>query len=155
MVNHYFLDTSALAKRYIPEIGTPWINRITTPSKNNILLLLSQLTWVELQSAISRRQRENTLTLEESQILRTRFQSHWNTDYHIITVDQTLLNLATELIKKHPLRAYDAVQLASALIIQPSLSNPATTPFTFVSADDRLLTIAQLEGLTTLNPNRA
>jgi hypothetical protein len=28
MVNHYFLDTSALAKRYIPEIGTSWINRI-------------------------------------------------------------------------------------------------------------------------------
>jgi uncharacterized protein len=154
MVNHYFLDTSALAKRYIPEIGTPWINRITAPAENNILLLC-QLAWVELQSAISRRQRENTLTPEQSQILSTNFQTHWNTDYHIITVDQTLLNLASVLIKKHPLRAYDAVQLASALIIQPSLPNPATNPFTFVSADDRLLTIAQLEGLTTFNPNRA
>jgi uncharacterized protein len=154
MVNQYFLDTSALAKRYIPEIGTPWINRITVPTENNILLLC-QLAWVELQSAISRRKRENTLTLEQARTLSTRFQSHWTTDYHIITVDQTLLNLATELIKKHPLRAYDVVQLASALIIQPSLPNPATSPFTFVSADDRLLTIAQLEGLTTANPNRA
>jgi uncharacterized protein len=120
MVNHYFLDTSALAKRYIPEIGTPWINHITTTPSNTILL--SQLAWVELQSAISRRQRENALTPEQSQILSLNFQAHWNTDYHIITVDQTLLNLATELIKKHPLRAYDAVQLASALIIQPDKS---------------------------------
>jgi uncharacterized protein len=153
MVNHYFLDTSALAKRYIPEIGTPWINHITTTPSNTILL--SQLAWVELQSAISRRQRENALTPEQSQILSLNFQAHWNTDYHIITVDQTLLNLATELIKKHPLRAYDAVQLASALIIQPDLPNPQTNPFTFVSADDRLLATAQLEGLTIFNPNRA
>jgi uncharacterized protein len=109
MVNHYFLDTSALAKRYIPEIGTSWINRITSPTENNILLL-SQLTWVELQSAISRRQRENILTPEQSQILSTNVQTHWH--------------------------------------------NSATNPFTFVSADDRLLTIAQLEGLTTCNPNR-
>jgi uncharacterized protein len=64
MVNHYFLDTSTLAKRYIPEIGTPWINRITTTTANNILLL-SQLAWVELQRAISRRQRENALTPEQ------------------------------------------------------------------------------------------
>jgi uncharacterized protein len=154
MVNQYFLDTSALAKRYIPEIGTPWINRITTTTANNIILL-SQLAWVELQSAISRRQRENALTPEQAQILSINFQTHWNTDYHIITVDQTLLNLATELIKKHPLRAYDAVQLASALIIQPDLLNPQANPFTFVSADDRLLAIAQLEGLTTFNPNRS
>ena len=153
MVNHYFLDTSAIAKRYIPEIGTPWINSITAPPENNILLL-SQLAWVELQSAISRRQRENTFTPEQAQILITRFQTHWSTDYHIITVDQILLNLATELIKKHPLRAYDAVQLASALIIQPNLSNPKTNLFTFVSADDRLLAIARLEGLTSINPNR-
>ncbi len=153
MVNHYFLDTSAIAKRYIPEIGTPWINAITDPIAKNTLLLC-QLAWVELQSAISRRQRENTFTREQAQILSTRFQTHWSTDYHIITVDQTLLNLATELIKKHPLRAYDAVQLASALLIQPNLSSPKTNLFTFVSADDRLLEIAQLEGLTTINPNR-
>jgi uncharacterized protein len=152
MVNHYFLDTSALAKRYIPEIGTPWIDRITTADH---IILLSQLAWVELQSAISRRQRENALTPAQSQTLSLNFQTHWQTDYHIITVDQILLNLATELIKKHPLRAYDAVQLASALIIQPDLPDPQTNPFTFVSADDRLLAVAQREGLTIFNPNRS
>mgnify|MGYP000022809834 CR=1 FL=1 len=61
MVNHYFLDTSALAKRYIPEIGTPWINSITDPTAKNTLLLC-QLAWGKLQSAISRRQRESTCT---------------------------------------------------------------------------------------------
>ncbi len=31
MVNAYFLDTSALVKRYIAEIGTHWIQTITNP----------------------------------------------------------------------------------------------------------------------------
>jgi predicted nucleic acid-binding protein len=33
MVNAYFLDTSALAKRYIPETGTDWILSITDAAR--------------------------------------------------------------------------------------------------------------------------
>lgn len=31
MVNAYFLDSSALVKRYVPETGTAWIQAIATP----------------------------------------------------------------------------------------------------------------------------
>ncbi len=27
----YFLDTSALVKRYVNEVGTPWVQRCTIP----------------------------------------------------------------------------------------------------------------------------
>ncbi len=31
MVSTYFIDTSALAKRYITEIGSQWIQALTEP----------------------------------------------------------------------------------------------------------------------------
>jgi uncharacterized protein len=61
MVNLYFLDTSALAKRYIPEIGTAWVQTIAAPQANH-RIILSQLAWIELHSAIACRQREHSLT---------------------------------------------------------------------------------------------
>ena len=65
MVNVYFLDTSALVKRYIVETGTPWVQTITNPAAQNILLI-SRLTCVEISSAISRRKRESTLTPKQA-----------------------------------------------------------------------------------------
>ena len=35
MVNTYFLDTSALVKRYVPETGSNWIQSITDVAVNN------------------------------------------------------------------------------------------------------------------------
>ena len=57
------------------------------------------------------------------------------------------------MLTTHTLRAYDAVQLASALvanrqIIQAGLPSPI-----FVSADKRLLNAAQVEGLQIDDPN--
>ncbi len=152
MVTAYFLDTSALAKRYMVELGTDWIQSITTaPTENQ--LFLSQLTWVELHSAIARRQREQSLTPEQAEQLLSAAQQHWDSQYYIVKIDDLLIQLAANLVKQHPLRAYDAVQLASALILKHELSQSDDLQLVFLSADDRLLSIAQLEGLSTLNPN--
>jgi uncharacterized protein len=56
-------------------------------------------------------------------------------------------------VKKHPLRAYDAVQLAAALSIQDEIKLPNGAPFHFLTADDRLLAISQAENLLVDNPN--
>jgi hypothetical protein len=34
----YYLDTSALIKRYVLETGTGWIQALTSPSRNNALM---------------------------------------------------------------------------------------------------------------------
>ncbi|MEG4587166.1 hypothetical protein QUA54_18390 [Microcoleus sp. MOSTC5] len=47
MVNIYFLDSSALIKRYVVEIGSPWIKTLTDSQTGNSLLLVS-ITWVEV-----------------------------------------------------------------------------------------------------------
>ena len=43
MVNTYFLDTSALVKRYVPEIGSNWIQSISDVAANNDLTI-SEIT---------------------------------------------------------------------------------------------------------------
>jgi predicted nucleic acid-binding protein len=70
-----------------------------------------------------------------------------------VDLDQPLVELAGRLVSRHALRAYDAVQIASALRIQPSFSGSRLTSLTFLAADDRLLVAAKAEGLQTDNPN--
>jgi uncharacterized protein len=96
MVNTYFLDTSALVKRYLVEIGTPWIQTITNPATQNTLLI-SRLTCVEISSAIARRKREATLTSEQAIQLNVIVQDHFTTQYQIIELNSRITDLAREL----------------------------------------------------------
>jgi len=153
VVNAYFLDTSALVKRYVPEIGSDWILSITDPATDNDLAI-SQITWVEVHSAFARRLRDRSLSAQRFDLIVQKVREDFENEYRVIDVDQTLIETATELVMQHPLRAYDSVQLASALRFQSTtlLSQPETQ-LIFVSADNRLLDIAQSEGLATDNPN--
>jgi uncharacterized protein len=153
MVNAYFLDTSALVKRYIVEIGTPWIQTITNPTTQNILLI-SRLTCVELSSAIARRKREATLTPDQATQLNLIVQDHFTTQYQIVELNSRITDLARELCDRQSLRAYDAVQLASALIVQPIIQQDIRQTLTFLSADNRLIHAAQQENLAAENPNQ-
>jgi predicted nucleic acid-binding protein len=152
MVEAYFLDSSALLKRYLSEIGTAWVQSLTAKASGNILLI-SRITSVEIFSAIARRQREGSLTSEQTQTLRTIFQQHFTDQYEIVELAPTLTTLAGELCARQSLRAYDAVQLASALTILPIIAQSPENFLTFLTADDRLLKAAQLEHLQADNPN--
>ncbi len=152
MVNIYFLDSSALIKRYVVEIGSPWIKTLTDSQTGNSLLLV-RITWVEVLSAFARRQREGGINAAEVAALIQKFRSEFNSRYRVIEVDEALVERAGELIVQYPLRAYDAVQLASALRVQSLLRSMPETQLIFVSADNRLLNIAQSAGLAIDNPN--
>lgn len=152
MVNIYFLDSSALIKRYVVEIGSPWIKTLTDSQTGNSLLVV-RITWVEVLSAFARRQREGGITAAEVAALIAKFRSEFNSRYRVIEVDLALVEKAGELIVQYPLRAYDAVQLAAALRVQSVLTSMPETRLIFVSADNRLLDIAQSEGIAFDNPN--
>lgn len=152
MVNIYFLDSSALIKRYVVEIGSPWIKTLTDSQTGNSLLLV-RITWVEVLSAFARRQREGGITAAEVAALIAKFRSEFNSRYRVIEVDLALVEKAGELIVQYLLRAYDAVQLAAALRVQSVLTSIPETQLIFVSADNRLLDIAQSAGLAIDNPN--
>ena len=152
MVNIYFLDSSVLVKRYVPETGSSWVKAIADPQVGNTLII-ARITWVEVLSALSRRQREGSLTgTDVNQIIQT-FRSDLNTQYRVIEVDPIRTERAGQLVVQYPLRAYDALQLASGLNAQSSFAQMPNTQFIFVTADVRLINIAQSEGLVTDNPN--
>jgi uncharacterized protein len=152
MVAAYFLDSSALLKRYIPEIGTTWVQNLTARASGNTLLV-SRVTSVEILSAIARRQREGSLTSEQTQELRTIFQRHFTDQYEVVELTPSITALAGELCDRQSLRAYDAVQLASAINVLPTVTQSPENSLTFLTADARLLNAAQLENLQADNPN--
>ncbi|ETR68298.1 MAG: hypothetical protein OMM_10666 [Candidatus Magnetoglobus multicellularis str. Araruama] len=126
----YFIDTSALVKRYITEIGSKWIQLLTDPNANN-KLILSRITWIEILSAFSRLKRERVIDESIFDVALQSFEFDWYTQYHIVEFNESLSNNAGKLVKKHPLRAYDSVQLASALRVQKIMTNSLI----FVSSD--------------------
>jgi predicted nucleic acid-binding protein len=67
--------------------------------------------------------------------------------------DRGIAEAAGDLVVRHPLRAYDAIQLASVLRAQSDLGLIEGPPVVFVAADDRLMDAAQAEGLQTANPH--
>jgi hypothetical protein len=54
VANAYFVDSSALVKRYVVETGTAWVRAITrrTPSTH---IYIALITPVEVTSAVARR----------------------------------------------------------------------------------------------------
>jgi len=143
----FFVDTSSLAKRYIREVGSAWTISWAEPSAGNIIVL-AHLTSVEIFSLLARRQREGTLSAASIAILQNEFLLHAEKEYLVYPQDDSVVARARSLITKYPLRALDAIQLASAGEALTILSEPMT----FISADNNLLSAAAAEGFTTDNP---
>jgi hypothetical protein len=55
-------------------------------------------------------------------------------------------------LEAHPLRAYDAVHLACALMVQRLMQQRGLPPPLFMAADDALLAAAAAEGFAVDNP---
>lgn len=152
MVNAFFLDTSALVKKYMTETGSTWIETLTDAESDN-KIILARMTWVETLSAFTRLHRENRIDLNVLTQTVNVFKEDWESLFQIVEVEKSDYENAGELLKKHPLRAYDSIQLACALKIYSAFAQTAPQAFTFVSADDRLIDAAQAEGMQIENPN--
>ena len=144
-----YLDTSALVKIYINEPGTERMKELASPNAGNRLAVCS-ITQVEFHAAIWRRHRIRELDDEEAELAIDLFSARLETEFVRHSIDDRMLNLASELTSRHPLRGYDAVQLAACL----SLARIMPDPPTFVCADGTLLTAAEGEGLPVLNPEQ-
>ena len=148
----YYLDSSALSKRYVEEVGTPWLRGILTPIAGNAIVT-ARITMVELHSALARRLREGSVEAQACLVALQAFNRHCATECRFVDLDLNVVGLARDLLDRHPLRAYDAVQLASALRANRALHAAQMSPLVFVSADDRLIAATAHEGLATDNPN--
>ena len=147
-----YLDTSALVKQYVMETGSEWV-RMLLRSSRTPTVFTSHLTVVETVCAFARRRREGMLSSQDHRQLLAVFDYDFRYRYNILDVEPTVMDTARRMANHHPLRAYDAVQLATAWLLNQDLLRTGKPPITFVCADSRLITIAQAEGLLTDNPN--
>ena len=149
---NYYADTSVLVKRHVPETGSAWVRTLTTPATGNAIVT-AHLTLVELYSALNRRVREASVSDSDYTNIATDLSAIFSSQYGIIPLISIVVNDAKDLLERHPLRAYDAVQLASAMYARNSLLAAGSAMPIFLSADLRLLTAAQAEGFVTDDPN--
>ena len=81
------------------------------------------------------------------------FAALCDAEYDLIELSPGIIEQARLLLERYVLRAYDAIQLASARIARNRLLAARLAAPIFLAADDRLLKAAQAEGLAVDNPN--
>lgn len=148
----YYLDSSALSKRYVEETGTSWVRGLLASEAGNAIVT-ARITMVEFHSALARRLREGSIQAGDFSIAIQAFNLHCAAEYRFVELDLHIVRSARDLLDHHPLRAYDSVQLASALRTAHALQAARMSPLLFVSADDRLNSAAAQQGLAVDNPN--
>jgi uncharacterized protein len=148
----YLLDTSALVKRHVNEVGTAWVRSLTRP-KTAHTFYISRITAVEVYAAITRRQRGRYLSPAQAAAILGHFRRHLARRYNVLELTPGLFNKAMLAARKHRLRAYDAVQLTAALEVDRLNQDAGFGPVTLVSADRDLNTAATTSGLAVEDPN--
>lgn len=143
----FFLDSSALVKRYVQEVGTAWVRGLTHRRTDN-QIFLARITIVEVTSAVARRRRGRTVTPAQASSFLSRFRKHVSGRYIILEITPGLLADAAKLANRHELRAYDAVQLAAAL----ELNRVSEGGIVLISADKALKDAATAERLLIEDP---
>jgi predicted nucleic acid-binding protein len=149
----YYFDSSAAVKRYAPEKGSEWVKLLVEPIEGNTVYL-GQIGVVEIAAALSRKVRTKELTQKGYEAALWLFlRDVQNEEYIIAPLSDQAVDLAVDLTRRHPLRGYDAVHLATAIILNTALLEVELPSLTFVSADEALCKAAREEGLPADNPN--
>ena len=134
-----FWDSSAIVPLLLEE---PARERMLAALDSDPVMLAWWATPVELVSALSRRERDGGLTLDDATaaIERVRaLERAWQT---VLPTD-AIRARAQRLLRVHPLRAADSLQLAAAL----SIAGDVPGSLAFMCLDRRLADAARREGL--------
>lgn len=137
-----FWDSSALIPLVVPESGTDALMRVM---RQDPAAAVWWGTTVECASAIARLTREDRLSREDAATatgLLTMAAREWS----VVPPTDAVRQQAMRLLRLHPLRAADALQLAAALVLAEH--DPRTLPF--VTLDDRLALAAEREGFEVM-----
>ena len=148
----FYLDSSALAKRYLAEVGSAWVKTLVDPAGGNTIII-AEITRVEVAAAIAARHRiTGGLSQTERDALVRLLLHHCDQEYSLAHLSNLVTSQAVRLTQNHRLRGYDAVQLATALDVQAATLATGLPGLTFLAADDDLITAARTEGLPADNP---
>ena len=150
---YFYFDASALVKRYTQEIGSNKVNFLFNNVPLNRMMCLI-LGVVELFWICVRKRNDGRLTNPDFS------QAGVNFNYEVIdhqsgfktlSVPDSLVWDAMDLIETHSLNSVDAIVLRSALDMAVELCSTGDA-LVLVASDQRLLRAARTEGLPIFNP---
>lgn len=137
LVIDYF-DASALVKRYVEE---PESDRVRSLLADG-MISTSRITAIEIASALARRCRDGDFPEDE----RDRALAELRRDLralYMIEVTVAVSRRSVALLRRHPLRAADALHIASCIELREHLKIPVR----LVAYDRRMIAAARAEDL--------
>ena len=110
-----YFDTSAVVKRYVLEAGSLQVRGLLRRHD----FLSSAVTPLEILSALGRRRQSGELS-EKNFAAAVRRVGSDRARWELVELGVLVLNRAEEIIQGQPMRALDAIHIASALVVQTS-----------------------------------
>jgi predicted nucleic acid-binding protein len=107
-VGHYYLDSSALVKRYVAEMGTEWVTDLCAADAGHTVYTV-RISGAEIIAALFLRARTGALAAADAQAVAMQFKADFRDRYQIVEVTEQLVDLAMTLAERHGLRGYDSV----------------------------------------------
>jgi uncharacterized protein len=134
-----YVDTSALVKLYVPEPESGAVQALVGSAQ---VTAVSVVAFVEARAAFARKRRERAVNPKDYRRIVREFDDDWD-HYFVVDVTEPLVKRAAQLGDKHGLRAYDAIQLSSAIVLREQSGEAVS----FCCFDGRLLGASRREGL--------
>jgi predicted nucleic acid-binding protein len=152
VAQRFYLDASALAKRYVVEQGTLVVNHLFRRVARDDMMCLT-LGTLEVISVFVRKKNASAVPDPVFRQAMMDFRSEVidTANFTKIPATDSVVNAAAPLVAKHALNATDAVILRSVLDLVATLHTTGDA-LVLVTSDQRLLRAAQAEGVLTFDP---
>ena len=139
----FFADSAALVKLYVPESQHEVVRSLGAS------LVIAGTARVEVPAAFWRKYRLGEISVDAAALFSRAFEADLAPDddsplrLAVLDANDVVLDGARNLVARHPLRAYDAIQLSSALVARQVLDGLEGR----AAFDRSLRTAAVAEGL--------
>ena len=150
----YFVDSSAMVKRWVQEAGTARVRALTDPAAGHRILVAS-LLGPEVVGALTRRQRNGDLTVEDLDRAVLHLRTALAGPLSVIQTTAEVMARASELARAQALRGADAVHLAAAMVVAATAQSARLPAPIFLSSDQEQVRTARNLGFAVEDPGAA
>jgi len=148
----FYLDTSALVKRYKTEEGSETVDYLYDNLPSGHSLSISFLTVLEFVSAIRRLLKEGNISDEEFRDTLSTFSQEVE-PFLIRSIDDKIVADALTSVTKHGLKSADSIQLATVTELREIVEGVGENVI-FVCDDEKLAKAGTEENFEVINPRK-
>lgn len=143
-----YLDTSALLKLFVEEDGSGRVRALAEGRLGADVLLVSRLGYTEASISLARMVHLGRISPADLPHHLVSLEDYWDQSIQEVELSEEILEEARQLAQRFPLRAYDAIHLASAREAKRMLRGMFDGELRFLAFDAALLKAAQAVGFT-------